>query len=379
MARFLSSLLALVLFLSGCGYTRDSLLAPPETPTRAARKLGCVDLAVRTVADPRIPLTSAVVAFDFGNRCWHATPLDLSRVAVTGITSQGETILLTAHDPEQAIVPARLETSTQATEAIRYDAPKSHFDAHGLEPLAQVCVDISAVTDAAPSAPPLCFSAQGGTLELGRPDSVDLRRGPTGFGAEWVENAKPPVRVDVSVSGHSVQAAGLRLHDSTLGTFDGAQLLGERFSAATLDLRITGFVAGPLYVGGLVSVGGGGANRIQLQTRYGVYTTERAALHVPMGVVFGVSTPRVAGFEGRVEMVAGGRVTSAYASSGCEKDDCRRAIVGADWLVMPRVAVDFWITPFVSLSPWGGFDAAHLGDFSAGVAIAVHSRPFDGR
>lgn len=379
MTRFLSSLLALVLFLSGCGYTRDSLLAPPETPTRAARRLGCVDLAVRTVADSRIPLTSAVVAFDFGNRCWHATPLDLSRVVVTGITSKGETILLTAHDPEQAIVPARLETSTDATEAIRYDAPKSHFDAHGLEPLDRVCVDISAVTDAAPSAAPLCFSAQGGTKELGRPDSVDLRRGPAGFGAEWKENAKPPVRVDVSVSGHSVQAGGLRLHDSTLGTFDGAQLLGERFSAATLDLRVTGLVAGPVYVGGLVSIGGGGANRVQLQTRYGVYTTEQAALHAPMGVVFGVSTPRVAGFEGRVEMLAGGRVTSAYASNECQKDDCRRAIVGADWLVMPRVAADFWITPFISLAPWGGFDAAHLGDFSAGVAIAVHSRPFDGR
>lgn len=384
MTRSISSLLALALtsflfLLSGCGYTRDSLLAPPESPTRAARRLGCVDLAVRTVADSRVPLTSAVVAFEFGNRCWHATPLDLSRVVVTGITANGESIPLTPFDPEHAIAPERLEASTQASEAVRYDSPKSHFDAHGLEPLERVCVDLTGVNETEGNREPLCFAAQGSASRLDRPDTVDLRRGPTAFGREWRQAAQPPVRVEVGVSGHSVKTAGLRLHDSTIGGLDGNRILGDRFSAATLDLRVTGFVAGPVYVGGLLSVGGGGANRVELQTRQSVFTTQSAALHVPMGAIVGVATPRIAGVEGRVEVLAGGRVTSAYASNECGDDDCRRSLVGAEWLVMPRVAADLWFAPFMSISPWGGFDVAHLGDFGAGFSLSIHARPFDGR
>ncbi len=91
--------------LAGCFYGPSSYhttLAP--FPGKRV-ELACLDLSVTLTDDDRAP--SPIVEYNFGNRCTHATVVDLVSVRAVGRYDDGRTAELMPRDPkhELAVLP----------------------------------------------------------------------------------------------------------------------------------------------------------------------------------------------------------------------------------------------------------------------------------
>ena len=83
-----------------------------------------------------------VISYTFGNRCDHATPVDLANVVVYGRTPDGRQIRLQPFDPLVQLKPLQLEGRFTGKEAIEYPTQQD---------LADVCVDIASLNHREPA------------------------------------------------------------------------------------------------------------------------------------------------------------------------------------------------------------------------------------
>jgi hypothetical protein len=127
--------------------------------------VGCLDVAVARRADHE---SSAVLQYQFGNRCNRDVEVALGRVAVIARFADGSEEALVPYDPRLEIRLARLSGRLTGQEAIAYPTPRKAL---------QVCADLSTITPSAvahaarrpgapsdpiaPTRPPrwLCFAA----------------------------------------------------------------------------------------------------------------------------------------------------------------------------------------------------------------------------
>ncbi|MBS2020341.1 MAG: hypothetical protein JST00_46215 [Deltaproteobacteria bacterium] len=374
-------LFTVLFFATGCSYRPGSLLRTPDSPTRAARQRGCVDIAVTLADDARVDKPSALLVYSFGNRCSHPELLDLRRVVVTGETPEGERIALAPHDPSGNLHVDLLEADADGKEIVRYDVRKDR-DGEAREGLAfaKICVDLRRVVEEPAERSELCLAPPGDTYALVTEQVQYRALEPSASGSAWSVVPFPRLRFDMGISGYSTRIAETRMSRSGLGTFDGARVFGaERVGGVTWDLRLTGFVADRVYVGGEISLGGGGAPGGVVVAGGSAIRTEGANFRIATGAIVGVVLDRVGPMQPRLEIVGGARVVLAHAATGdCNGSPCRN-LFGFQPTVMPRAGADFFLGPFFTIGPWVGVDLASQGDFAAGVTFAVHGRSYDGR
>jgi hypothetical protein len=96
----------------------------------------CLDLALARRADLR---ASAVIAYEFGNRCNHPQIVDFAAVRVVGRTADGREQPLQPYDPRGELEPLRLGGRYRGKEAIAYTSG---------EAIAEVCVDAGSLVHA---------------------------------------------------------------------------------------------------------------------------------------------------------------------------------------------------------------------------------------
>ena len=111
-----------------------------------------------------------------------------------------------------------------------------------------------------------------------------------------------------------------------------------------------------------------------------VTTDSGPSIHAAAGALVGAQTPRVFDFQARAELFAGGRIVglSLRERYDCNHDGCA-GLLGAQWMLEPRVAVDYWAFPQVTFGAWVGSDVLHNGNVSGGLSFVLHTRTFDAR
>ena len=132
-----------IALVAGCAYHGGAFSDIHGTFEGPRQTIGCVDIAVAKTEEP----TGPVIAYAFGNRCRYPVPLDLAAIRVRGRTADGATRELVAFDPNHEIRPLAIDALITGRENIEYVAH---------EPLTEVCVDLSGVTNAAPQTPWVC-------------------------------------------------------------------------------------------------------------------------------------------------------------------------------------------------------------------------------
>ena len=133
--------------LAACAYRPGSFSHYSQDFPGQRTTVGCIDVSVERRPD----LTSGgtVLAYEFGNRCDHAAPIDFTNVKVLARTFAGEDLALSAFDPEGQIMPQRLDGRASGAEAIAYPSD---------DRLSEVCVDVASLAHATP-ARWLCFAS----------------------------------------------------------------------------------------------------------------------------------------------------------------------------------------------------------------------------
>lgn len=156
MRSLVSSALALV--LAGCAYQPGSFRRDAPFPGVHAT-VACLDVAIDRRADLTcawlraaawsggsgacdVASDQAVVAYAFGNRCDHATLVDLADVSVVARDARGDALALRPFDPRRELVALSLDGRATGREAIAYD---------GAAPGDVVCVDVASIAHASPA------------------------------------------------------------------------------------------------------------------------------------------------------------------------------------------------------------------------------------
>jgi len=140
--------LALLAAVAGCSYNPGSFSYPTRRFPGQRTTVGCLDISVDRRPDMN---DSAVLDYQFGNRCDTPVVVDLVRVPVVGRTTDGEEVTLTPFDPELEMMAKKLGARQAGGEAIAYPTT---------QPLVQVCVDAAAIyADAGDAKRWLCFGS----------------------------------------------------------------------------------------------------------------------------------------------------------------------------------------------------------------------------
>ncbi|NVB82978.1 MAG: hypothetical protein HOV81_31660 [Kofleriaceae bacterium] len=135
--------------LIGCAYRPGSFSHPRQGFLGQRTTVGCLDLSVER--RPDLTGGGTVLAYEFGNRCDHATTVDLASVVVVGRTYDGAERRLSPYDPRAEIRSLSIDGRTAGREAIAYPDATAHF--------AEVCVDAASLADQTP-ARWLCFAGR---------------------------------------------------------------------------------------------------------------------------------------------------------------------------------------------------------------------------
>ncbi len=126
-------------WLAGCAYKPGSFTHQRRHFTGVMTTVGCLDLALHRRVDKD---GSAVMSYQFGNRCDRPATVDLAFAAVIGRTSDGIEHRLAPFDPEHALVARELDGRYAGGEALAYPAD---------QPLVQVCVDVASIAQQTPA------------------------------------------------------------------------------------------------------------------------------------------------------------------------------------------------------------------------------------
>ena len=144
----------LLLVAAGCSYRADSFSYPGRPFPGQRVTVGCLDIAVDR--RPDFKENTAVIDYQFGNRCDEPVVIDLLRVPVHGRTASGEERVLTPYDPNLEMMAMKLDARQAGGEAIAYPTT---------EPMAQICVDAAAISETT-DARWMCFATTAAAQEV---------------------------------------------------------------------------------------------------------------------------------------------------------------------------------------------------------------------
>jgi hypothetical protein len=181
--------------------------------------------------------------------------------------------------------------------------------------------------------------------------------------------------MEVGASFHSLGTRGLTFTDPNGGT-DAADSLGS-IDTVTLDARIETFLASRLYAGIDLGAGLGGTHSRLLRPSPPT-TTQGSVLELVVGGLVGVKSPRLGPLEARAELLLGAYLLDVYLREQyqCGRDGCA-SLLKTLGVIEPRLALDAWVTPWITLGTWAGVDVVRYRDWSFGTSVTFHSRAFD--
>jgi len=138
--------------VTACTYSPGSFQYPGKTFPGTRMSVGCLDLSVMRRGDYD---DNAVIAYEFGNRCDHPTPVDLAYAKVTGRTSAGAEVALIPFDPKGELRLMKLDARSFGAEALAYA-----FEGQKLgETIASVCVDLASIAQDQAGPKVVCLAA----------------------------------------------------------------------------------------------------------------------------------------------------------------------------------------------------------------------------
>ena len=150
-------------------------------------------------------------------------------------------------------------------------------------------------------------------------------------------------------------------------------LHGNTVVAQAIDLRpLIVHVAGPFYLGPMVSIGPAFRSGTPSDARYSVGNT---------GVFF--EGGLVPGFDFqlgelpltvRTEILLGGRLATFNGNTNDQKSFLATSMT---WVAQPRVALDMWTSPFVTVGAFAGANVVRQNDYVVGLSLAAHFAPYD--
>ena len=354
------------------------------------------------------------VVYRFGNHCDKPARVDFAAPVVRVLLADGRRLTLsTAGGARRSAV---IDAYASGAESVGYYDPSVFTDA--LSSVVALCVDASRLEAGVEGAErPVCFRARGRTffsvdatnvddaaspaLPLGRVASlvavrtVDSDTGATcsvsDDGVRWCNKfgeweRKAPVTFGLGVSTHRFDLAQRAVFADEgfgqPGTISGAPLGG--IQAVSLDLSSTWVFHWPFYVGFDLQVGGAATDHAPILSSTPYLAVTGAGVMLGGGITAGLESPRLGPLAARLEMYAGGVSVDLWPDSasineagGCTADGCP-GVTYADWVLEPRARVSAWVSPWWTVDGWGGLGLMPFGNWSAGVAVTLHLRSFDG-
>ncbi len=203
------------------------------------------------------------------------------------------------------------------------------------------------------------------------------------FGDGWAVERRWPIVLSLELPYQTFDPRGVDFDfqrekaDPNAFSVPGRELGPNVLSTAGLALRGEGFFWRWLYVGAEIGFGLGhneiGSFTATVGDASKTFTTSESAINTVMmqgGVLLGVRVP-LGRLSLRLEGFAGGSILTVDSSGGYSGTAGRG-------LLMPRAAADFWVSPNVTFSAYGGFDALDTRNQTLGLAVAFHVRSFDG-
>lgn len=210
----------------------------------------------------------------------------------------------------------------------------------------------------------------------------------TAYGAGWSVERTSPIRIDFGLHYLALAPRGRTLEGS-FGTrepgafrYSGDDVQGP-LAALMLELRPSIFVVSGLYVGYELGAGAGHAALPGTTTsggwRVGASSAAVNLFALNFGGVAGYRIP-AGSVSIRLESMLGLRIISASQTAASDAYPSRReaSVTLFTWAVEPRIALDVWVSPSITLAAFAGVNALGLGDRSIGLALGVHSRTYDG-
>lgn len=206
------------------------------------------------------------------------------------------------------------------------------------------------------------------------------------FGDGWSLERAPPFVLSLQLPYDSFDpgkldfSAARQKNDPNALSFGGKYLGTSALRTYGFGFRLEGFFLGPLYTGVSFALGwgsnsfsdvvgnGDAAKGVSLSPAGGANT-----MSYSVGAVLGVRVP-LGRVSFRLEGVAGGSGVdlSQHSAIGDYTASANK------WLLEPRAMVDVWISPKVTLSAYGGFNALDTEDRQFGLVLALHMRSYDG-
>ncbi len=354
-------------------YPIDSLLAPADSPTAGARRVGCLDVRVEGL-QASIVDTSIALFFTLGNRCTSAVRVALADARVIATWADGTRRTLTLYDPASEVHSPVLDGRANASEALQYSAPADAPSGSAQS----VCVDVSHLVagHAAAEAAPICLSRTG--TFVGDDSLVGHQR----FDAEVWQRKALHMLIELGAVTNFVELQGL--------SWSGKTPAGQAFNlggspyrrALTLgiDMHFFPWLSGPFY-GGVMLQGGAGPLDPNARLSAGGTSVRGDSWlgDVSGGVVGGFVWTRSTAVRLRVDLTLGLRgLLSEVFPPGCVSATCEWDVGGARPLVEPRLVFDEWLSPWWSIAAWVDADMLYLPDFGIGLSLAFHSWAFDG-
>jgi len=207
----------------------------------------------------------------------------------------------------------------------------------------------------------------------------------TGFGHGWDVSGLPPLTFGIGVALRGLSVDGLSLggeatHDDNRFRirYDGADLSDNAPLTAGLTLRGTGFLTDAIYLGfeGEVTAGDATGPTVDLG---GLSMTPESVGGAGGGLIGGLAVPLLPRLVLRAEVLGGARVVWLQVTT--RRGDCvtTSTATGGQWLLEPRLALDWHAGPWVTLGGWVGTDLLAGGAVAGGAVAAFHFRSFDGR
>jgi hypothetical protein len=137
-----------VLCLGACAYHPGSYAHYGNPFVGQRVTVGCLDLGIARRID-RDPNT-AVMAYEFGNRCPGPAIVDFARANVVGRTVDGKEVALAPYDPHQEVRALEIDGRMIGKEALAYPSEVA---------VVQICVDAASIAHR-PEAQWICFGGE---------------------------------------------------------------------------------------------------------------------------------------------------------------------------------------------------------------------------
>ncbi len=207
----------------------------------------------------------------------------------------------------------------------------------------------------------------------------------TRFGASWANERRPPFTLAFGVRtfmfsplGHTFSAKTTK-NGPEVYSFEGDILGTKPLIASGFGWQITGYAWRNVYLGVESSWAFGKNGGYAFQANG--YDVEPSGwldtFAFAGGLLMGARIP-LGKLSLRPEMLVGGRVLSLSQQATLAGEAKKATATTAAWALEPRLALDMWVLPWMTVSAFAGKDLRDPRSLSFGLMIVGHVRAYDG-